>query len=187
MEFFWSALYIYVCVSVLSRFSHVQLLATPWTSLPGSSVHGILQARILEWAAVSFSRGSSQPRDLTCISCTVGRFFSAEPPEKPVYVCVCVYIHIYAYMHIHVYICICTCTPPPHTHTVSPSGTSGKASACQCRRYKRCGSDPSVGKISWRRACQRTSVFLPGECYGWRGLAGYSPWGRKESDTAEAT
>ena len=37
-------------------------------SLPGSSVHGILQARILEWAAISFSRGSSQPRDWTCIS-----------------------------------------------------------------------------------------------------------------------
>ena len=37
-------------------------------SLPGSSVHGILQARILEWVAISFSRGSSQPRDQTCIS-----------------------------------------------------------------------------------------------------------------------
>ena len=42
-------------------------------SLPGSSVHGISQARILEWATVSYSRGSSQPRDQThvsCISCT---------------------------------------------------------------------------------------------------------------------
>ena len=37
-------------------------------SPPGSSVHGILQARILEWAAISFSRGSSQPRDQTCVS-----------------------------------------------------------------------------------------------------------------------
>ena len=36
----------------------------------GSSVHGISQARILEWAAISFSRGSSQVRDWTCISCT---------------------------------------------------------------------------------------------------------------------
>ena len=41
--------------------------------LPGSSVHGILQARILEWVAVSFSRRSSQPRDLTQVSCTAGR------------------------------------------------------------------------------------------------------------------
>ena len=37
-------------------------------SLPGPSVHGILQARILEWVAVTFSRGSSQPRDQTCVS-----------------------------------------------------------------------------------------------------------------------
>ena len=37
-------------------------------SLPGSSVHGILQAKILEWVAVSFSRGSSWPRDRTCVS-----------------------------------------------------------------------------------------------------------------------
>ena len=42
--------------------SRVWLFVTPW-SLPGSMVHGIFQARILEWAAISFSRGSSQPRD----------------------------------------------------------------------------------------------------------------------------
>ena len=41
-------------------------------SLPGSSVHGILQERILEWVAFSFSRGSSQLRDRTCVSC-IGR------------------------------------------------------------------------------------------------------------------
>ena len=41
-------------------------------SLPGSSVHGILQARILEWVAIPFSRGSSQPRDGTRVSC-IGR------------------------------------------------------------------------------------------------------------------
>ena len=44
-------------------------------SLPGSSVHGIFQARILEWAAISFSRGSSQPRDRTWVSHIVGRCF----------------------------------------------------------------------------------------------------------------
>ena len=42
-------------------------------SLSGSSVHGILQARILEWVAISFSRGSSQPRDQTQVSRIVGR------------------------------------------------------------------------------------------------------------------
>ena len=44
-------------------------------SSPGPSVHGILQARILEWLAIPFSRGSSQPRDRTWVSCIAGRFF----------------------------------------------------------------------------------------------------------------
>ena len=44
-------------------------------SLPGSSVHGIFQARMLEWIAIPFSRGSSQPRDWTQISYIAGRFF----------------------------------------------------------------------------------------------------------------
>ena len=51
-------------------------------SPPGSSVHGILQARILEWVAISFSRGSSWPRDQTWVSCTVGRFFTICPSGK---------------------------------------------------------------------------------------------------------
>ena len=45
-------------------------------SLPGSSVHGIFQARILEWAAISFSRGSSWPRDRTQVSRIIGRRFT---------------------------------------------------------------------------------------------------------------
>ena len=44
-------------------------------SPPGSSVHGISQARILEWVAISFSKGSSQPGNWTHISCIVGRRF----------------------------------------------------------------------------------------------------------------
>ena len=49
------------------------------------------------------------------------------------------------------------------------------------------GFDPWVRKISWRRVWQPTSVFLPGESHGQKSLVGYSPWGGKESDTAEAT
>jgi len=45
-------------------------------SPPGSSVHGILQTRILEWVAVPFSRGFSRPRDRTQVSCIAGRFFT---------------------------------------------------------------------------------------------------------------
>ena len=51
-------------------------------SLPGSSVHGILQARILEWVAISFSRESSWPRDRTWVSCIAGRLFSIWAIEK---------------------------------------------------------------------------------------------------------
>ena len=76
----------YVCYWVFSRkqksksvksLSHVQLFMTPW------SVHGILQARILEWVAIPFSRGSSLPRDRTQVSRIAGRFFTTEPPGKP--------------------------------------------------------------------------------------------------------
>ena len=45
-------------------------------SLPGSSLHGILQARMPEWVAISFSRGSSWPRDWTQVSCIAGRLFT---------------------------------------------------------------------------------------------------------------
>ena len=56
-------------------FSHAQLFVTSY-SPQGSSVHVIFQARILEWVAISFSRGSFQPRGWTQVSCTIGRFFT---------------------------------------------------------------------------------------------------------------
>ena len=51
-------------------------------SLSGSSVHGISQARILEWVAISRSRGSSPSSDETHVSCLAGGFFTTEPPGK---------------------------------------------------------------------------------------------------------
>ena len=54
--------------------------------LPGSSVHGILQARMLEWAAIPFSRGSSWPRDRTrvsCVSCIAGWLFTGWVTDQP--------------------------------------------------------------------------------------------------------
>ena len=51
-------------------------------SPPGSSVHGILQARILEWIAIPFSRGSSQTRDWILVSCIAGRFFTISATGK---------------------------------------------------------------------------------------------------------
>ena len=64
--------------------SHVQLFCKPMDcSPPGSSVHEISQARTLEWVAIPFSRGSSQRRNQTSVSCTAGGFSTAEPPGKP--------------------------------------------------------------------------------------------------------
>ena len=63
----------------------------------------------------------------------------------------------------------------------------GKEPACQCRRCKRPGFDPCIGNNLRRRTWQPIPVFLSGESHGQRSLEGYSPWGRKESDTTEAT
>jgi len=54
-------------------------------SPPGSSVYGILQARILQWVAIPFSRGSSRLRDGTQVSCIGNKFFTTEPPGKPLF------------------------------------------------------------------------------------------------------
>ena len=53
-----------------------------------------------------------------------------------------------------------------------PRWLSGKEPACQCRRHKRCGFNPWVGKIPWRRARHPTPVFLPGKSHGQRSLVG---------------
>ena len=53
-------------------------------SLPGSSVHGIFRAKILEWVAIPFSRGSSLPKDRTRVSCTAGRFFATWDPREAI-------------------------------------------------------------------------------------------------------
>ena len=72
---------------VVQSLSHVQLFVTPWTVAHQALLSMGFQARVLEWVAISFSRGSSWPRDQTCISCTGGRFFTTEPPGKPCYPC----------------------------------------------------------------------------------------------------
>ena len=66
---------------------------------------------------------------------------------------------------------------PSETSHVSlgfPGGASGKEPTCQCRRHERCGFEPWIRKIPWRRAWQSTPVFLPGESHGQRSLVGYT-------------
>ena len=66
-------------------------------SPPGSSVHGILQARILEWVAVPFSRIPSPPRDQASVSCIAGGFFTSELLGKP---------HHFKYIWTYIWLCI---------------------------------------------------------------------------------
>ena len=65
-----------------------------------------------------------------------------------------------------------------------PGGTVVK-NRYEFRRHVRCRLDPWVGKIPWSRKWQPTPVFLLGKSHGQRSLAGYSPWGCKESDMTE--
>ena len=82
-NYFWKPT---VCISVCLCVQLCLTLCDPMDcSLPGSSVHGISQARILEWVAISSSRESSWPKHRTHISCVssiAGGFFTAEPSGK---------------------------------------------------------------------------------------------------------
>ena len=105
----WSQVF-RVCVCVCMLCLAVPLYPTPWDPLhfspPGYTVHGIVQARILEWVAVSFSRGSSQPRDqnsVFCVSCTADRFFTCWATPYIICMCVCVYVCAYRYIFICTY------------------------------------------------------------------------------------
>ena len=84
----------YPCCCLATKSSTI--LCNPMDcSPPGSSLHGISQARILEWVAIPFSRVSSQPRDQTpisCISCLAGVFCTTEPPGKPLFLPHCFHI-----------------------------------------------------------------------------------------------
>jgi len=62
-----------------------------------------------------------------------------------------------------------------------------KEPICQCRRCKRHKFNPWIQKMPWRRACQPTTIFLPGKFHGQRTLASYNPQGGKESDTTKTT
>ena len=76
-----------MCVCVCSVTQSCPALCNPMEySLAGSSVHGIIQARILEWVAMPSSRGSSQPRDKPCVSyvsCIGRQNLTIAPPGKP--------------------------------------------------------------------------------------------------------
>ena len=78
----------HLCACTLSHLSHVQLFCNPMDfSSPGSSVLGILQARMLEWVAMPSSRGFSQSRAWTQVSRIAGRFFTIWATREALYQC----------------------------------------------------------------------------------------------------
>ena len=95
--------YIYICVCARSIQLCLTLCDPVDRSLPGSIFHGIFQARILEWVATPFSRGSSQPTDRTPhllrLLCWKVGSLSLAPPGKPIYTYIHIYIQLYIYMY----------------------------------------------------------------------------------------
>ena len=93
-------------------------------SPPGSSVHGILQARILEWVAISFSREASQPRDRTQISRIAGRRFNlwATRELKPLYL-IPPWEPLVSTIHWNFYLYIVLKIGPDLIHIVSPKSS----------------------------------------------------------------
>ena len=143
--------------------SHIQLFRDSMDcSPPGSSVHGILQARRLGWVAISFFRGSSPPRDWTHNSCHVllhcSWIFTTAPGE--------------AYYLLY------------HNDRVLLGFPWWLRQLRICLWCGRPGFNPClVGKAACRREWPPTPVFLPGEIHGQKSLVGCRPWGRTEADT----
>ena len=110
---------------------HAQLLQSFLTlcdhmdcSPPGSTVHGVLQARILEWVAVPFSRGSSWPRDWTqvsCISCIAGEFFTRWVTWEALSI-----------LYIESAVCVCQSQSLNSSHPLSPSWYPQAYFLCLC-------------------------------------------------------
>ena len=169
---------------------------------PGSSAHGISQARISEWVAISFSRGSSWPRDRTCISCT-GRwilyhwatweaqlsFFFFSSLFKPK-LSRCGQLESFQIATVSFWQDPMICCWK-QTHQDISSGNLninvGDTPKLLCFIIFYSASQLVQWKVPRRKKWQPTPVFLPGESHGQRSLAGYSPWSHKESDMIEHT
>ena len=125
---------------------------------PGSFVLGILQARIMEWVAVTSSRGSSRPRDRIPVHCIAGRFFAIWATKEA---------HRQQYLGSNL---SSACGWPWTSCLDSVSLLSHLW---------------DTSAYVWRRRWHPTLVLLPGESHGWRRLVDCSPWGCEELDMTE--
>ena len=134
--------------------------------LPGFSVHGILQARLLEWVASSFSRGSSWPRNRTWVSHIAGRFFTIRATWK--------------HTHTHTSEKAMASQSSTLAWKIPWTEEPGRLQSMGLRRvvHDWATSLSLFTFMHWRRKWQATPVFLPGESQG---------WGCTESDTTGVT
>ena len=153
-------------------------------SLPGCSVHGIIQERILEWVTIFFSRGSSWPRDWTCVSC-IGRKIiycwatkeAQDIKSQP-----------WLYEVGHIWPLSTSAAPvlssEPNVHQVC---SQPKCCSCYTWAIPLSLPVPSIqpSPLEWhilslqrRRQLHPTPVLLPGKSHGRRSLVGCKPWGR---------
>ena len=174
---------------------YVWPFSTPWTVARQASLSvGILQERTLEWVAISFSRGSSRPRNWTRSPTLQADSWPSEPPGKPFRAMKACYLKCYGDTQEHCSQISLSYLPLflpypwvfkwqiislPFLFDWPNLGFPG-------------GSDSSLPRVwylsqedSWRREWQPTPVFLPGEFHGERSLVGCSPQGHKESGTTE--
>ena len=144
-------------------------------SLPGSSVHGISQARILEWVAMSFSRGISltQGSNMGLLHCR-WIFFIAEPLEKPSSEILVDIKWRERCEHDGRDSLLCVRVFSLQQGRYFPHGSAVENLPAMQETCRRCRFDPWVGKIPWRRKWQPPLVFLPGKSQGQKSLVGYS-------------
>ena len=115
-------------------------------SLPGFSVRGIFQLRVLEWVAISFSRASSQPRDQTMVSHIASRCFTLWATRAAQ----------------------CLFGRPNIDLEEVSQVAQWERIILPMQRHSRLRFDPWVRKILWKRKWQLTPVLLPGESHGQR-------------------
>ena len=142
-------------------------------SLTGSCIHGIFQARVLEWGAIAFSEFKAS------VSILIFCFDHLSIDVSPL--CLLCYCQLLLLCLFRFTLFRCSyigCMGLPRW-------CIGKESACQCRRRRRLGFDPCIRKMLWSRKWQPTPIFLPEKCHGQESLEGYNPWARKELDMTE--
>ena len=165
-------LWIMSCVCMHTQ-SYLTLCNLVDCSPPGSSVHDISHTGTLEWVAISFSRGSSWPRDQTWVSCV--------PCNGRQILCQLLHLGILEK------------AMAPHSSTLAwKIPWTEEPGRPQSMGLLGVGHDWATSLslfrfMHWRRKWQPTPVFLPGGSQGRGSLVGCHLWCRTESDTTEAT